>query len=71
MCPQLRWVHSRSAGLDKSLFPEVAEGSVVLTNGSGVFSASLGEFALAAISYFAVHRPCKATDVAFSEHKPA
>ena len=53
MCPQLRWVHSRSAGLDKSLFPELAEGSVVLTNGSGVFSASLGEFALAAILYFA------------------
>jgi phosphoglycerate dehydrogenase-like enzyme len=53
MCPRLRWVHSRSAGLDKSLFPELIENSVVLTNGSGVFSASLGEFALAAILYFA------------------
>src|SRR5579864_2464772 len=52
-CPRLRWVHSRSAGLDKSLFPELTESSVVLTNGSGVFSASLGEFALAAILYFA------------------
>jgi phosphoglycerate dehydrogenase-like enzyme len=49
----LRWVHSRSAGLDKSLFPELTESSAVLTNGSGVFSASLGEFALAAILYFA------------------
>lgn len=53
LCPSLRWVHSRSAGLDKSLFHELAESSVVLTNGSGVFSASLGEFALAAILYFA------------------
>jgi phosphoglycerate dehydrogenase-like enzyme len=52
-CPRLRWVHSRSAGLDKSLFPELTESSAVLTNGSGVFSASLGEFALAAILYFA------------------
>jgi hypothetical protein len=39
MCPQLRWVHRRSAGLDTNLFPELAEGSVVLTNGSGVFGA--------------------------------
>jgi phosphoglycerate dehydrogenase-like enzyme len=52
-CPRLRWVHSRSAGLDKSLFSELIRSSVVLTNGSGVFSASLGEFALAAILYFA------------------
>src|SRR6266850_44845 len=53
ICPRLRWVHSRAAGLDKSLFPELIESSVVLTNGSGVFSSSLGEFALAAILYFA------------------
>jgi phosphoglycerate dehydrogenase-like enzyme len=52
-CPRLRWIHSRSAGLDKSLFSELTRSSVVLTNGSGVFSASLGEFALAAILYFA------------------
>jgi phosphoglycerate dehydrogenase-like enzyme len=50
---RLRWVHSRSAGLDKSLLPELTESSVVLTNMSGVFSASLGEFALASILYFA------------------
>jgi phosphoglycerate dehydrogenase-like enzyme len=53
MCPRLRWVHSMSAGLDKSLFPELIESPVVLTNGSGVFSSSLGEFALTAILYFA------------------
>lgn len=49
----VRWVHSRSAGLDRILFPELVESAVPLTNGSGVFSPSLGEFALAAILYFA------------------
>src|SRR5262245_53338187 len=53
MSPQLRWIHSRSAGLEQSLFPELIESEVILTNGSGVFSPSLGEFALAAILYFA------------------
>jgi phosphoglycerate dehydrogenase-like enzyme len=46
-------VHARSAGLDGLLFPELVESPVPLTNGRGVFSQSLGEFALAAILYFA------------------
>jgi phosphoglycerate dehydrogenase-like enzyme len=49
----LRWIHSRSVGLERVLFPELIASSVTLTNGKGVFSASLGEFALAAILYFA------------------
>src|ERR1017187_10036956 len=53
MCPQLRWVHSRAAGLDNLLFPELVESSVPLTNGSGVFSPPLGEFVLGAMLYFA------------------
>jgi phosphoglycerate dehydrogenase-like enzyme len=53
MCPNLRWVHSRSVGLERSLFPELVESAVPLTNGVGVFSPSLGEFTLAAILYFA------------------
>jgi len=53
MCPHLLWVHSRSVGLERTLFPELKESSVPLTNGAGVFSASLGEFALGAILYFA------------------
>ncbi|HLK65504.1 MAG TPA: D-2-hydroxyacid dehydrogenase [Bryobacteraceae bacterium] len=53
MCPRVQWVHSRSAGLDNVLFPELIESPVPLTNGSGVFSQSLGEFALGAILYFA------------------
>lgn len=55
--PQVRWVHSRSAGLDSTLFPELVESPVPLTNGSGVFSQSLGEFALAMVLYFAKDFP--------------
>jgi phosphoglycerate dehydrogenase-like enzyme len=51
--PRVHWVHSRSAGLDRVLFPELVASAVPLTNGSGVFSASLGEFALTAILFFA------------------
>lgn len=53
MCPKLVWVHSRSVGLERTLFAELIESAVPLTNGAGVFSASLGEFALGAILYFA------------------
>ncbi|HXA49765.1 MAG TPA: D-2-hydroxyacid dehydrogenase [Candidatus Acidoferrum sp.] len=53
MAPRVKWVHSRSAGLDTVLFPELIASPVPLTNGKGVFSQSLGEFALAGILYFA------------------
>jgi phosphoglycerate dehydrogenase-like enzyme len=52
-CPGVRWVHSRAAGLDNFLFPELVQSPAPLTNGSGVFSQALGEFAIAAILYFA------------------
>ena len=53
VCDRVRWIHSRAAGLDNLLFRELVESSVLLTNGRGVFSASLGEFVLAVILYFA------------------
>jgi phosphoglycerate dehydrogenase-like enzyme len=53
MSPAVRWIHSRSAGLERTLFPELIASDVIMTNGSGVFSPSLGEFALGAILYFA------------------
>lgn len=56
-CPEVRWVHSRWAGVDSLLFPELVKSAATLTNGSGVFSQSLGEFALAAILYFAKDFP--------------
>jgi len=56
-CKNLRWIHSKSAGLDNLIFPELVHSDVILTNGKGVFSAALGEFALAAILYFAKDIP--------------
>src|SRR5215475_2855159 len=53
MTPRVRWIHSRAAGLDSVLFPVLVESPVPLTNGRGVFSESLGEFAVAAALYFA------------------
>jgi len=50
---RVRWIHSRSAGLDELLFPELAGSSVVLTNARGVFSEILGEFVIGAVLYFA------------------
>jgi phosphoglycerate dehydrogenase-like enzyme len=53
MAPAARWVHTRSAGLDDLLSPELAAHPAVLTNASGAFSPSLGEWVLGAILYFA------------------
>jgi phosphoglycerate dehydrogenase-like enzyme len=53
IAPRVRWIHSRSAGLDELLFPELAESLVPLTNARGVFSEILGEFVIAAVLFFA------------------
>jgi phosphoglycerate dehydrogenase-like enzyme len=53
MCPTVRWVHCRAAGLDDLLSSELVHHPALLTNGSGVFSPPLGEFVLGAILYFA------------------
>jgi phosphoglycerate dehydrogenase-like enzyme len=53
LSPHVRWIHSRSAGLEETLFPELIASNVIVTNSRGIFSPSLGEFALGAILYFA------------------
>ena len=50
---EVRWVHSRFAGIETLLFPALVESPAVVTNGKGVFSDSLGEFAVAAMLHFA------------------
>ena len=55
--PKLEWIQTRSAGLDSLLFPELIQSPVVLSNGSGTFSQSLGEFAIAGALYFAKDIP--------------
>lgn len=53
MTPTVRWIHSMSAGVENTLFPELIESPVPLTNSRGVFARSLGEFAIAGILFFA------------------
>jgi phosphoglycerate dehydrogenase-like enzyme len=53
MAPNLKWVHTMWAGLETLLFPELVESGVVLTNGRGVFSRSLAEFAITGMLWFA------------------
>ncbi len=53
MAPRVQWVHSLSAGLESILFPGLAESTVPMTNGRGVFKESLGEFTVASILFFA------------------
>src|SRR5580658_1123666 len=50
--PRLEWIHAMYAGLDRSLFPELVASPIPLTNGSGVFSQSLGEFVMLGVLYF-------------------
>jgi phosphoglycerate dehydrogenase-like enzyme len=57
LAPGLRWIHSRSAGVEYLMFGAVMENPAPLTNARGVFSASLGEFVMAAVLYFAKDFP--------------
>jgi phosphoglycerate dehydrogenase-like enzyme len=51
--PRLRWLHSLAAGLDTLLFPELVDSPVVLTNARGAYSASLAEWVMGAVLFFA------------------
>lgn len=53
LAKKVRWVHSLAAGVEKMIFPQLVESSVPVTNGKGIFSESLAEFAIAAILFFA------------------
>lgn len=55
--PNLRWLHSASAGLEHLLFDALVDGDVTLTNAKGVYSHSLAEYALTCASYFAKDFP--------------
>jgi phosphoglycerate dehydrogenase-like enzyme len=49
---KVRWIHTLSAGLEKLLFPELAESPVIITNARGVFKDSLAEFVITGMLYF-------------------
>jgi phosphoglycerate dehydrogenase-like enzyme len=50
---KLQWVHTLSAGVEHLLVHELVQSPIPLTNSKGVYSGALGEFALAAILFFA------------------
>ena len=50
--PQVRWIHSLSAGVEKLLFPDLIESPVPVTNARGVFKRSLAEFVVLGMLYF-------------------
>ncbi|MGB9775438.1 MAG: D-2-hydroxyacid dehydrogenase [Anaerolineae bacterium] len=47
--PNLRWVHTISAGVDHLLFPELRDSDTILTNASGVFNVPIAETVMAYI----------------------
>lgn len=50
---RLRWVHSGAAGVGDSLYPEMRESDVVLTNSAGLHAEPLAEHVLAMLLHFA------------------
>lgn len=52
MAPKLEWVHSLSAGLENSLFPEIVASPVPMSNSRGVFARSLAEFVICGLMHF-------------------
>jgi phosphoglycerate dehydrogenase-like enzyme len=53
----LRWVHVAGAGVDRVLFPELADSPVVVTNSRGVFDRPMAEYVLAFVLAFAKDLP--------------
>jgi phosphoglycerate dehydrogenase-like enzyme len=45
-CPDLRWVHSATAGVERVLTPEAAERGILISNARGVFSEPIAEYTL-------------------------
>lgn len=53
----VKWVQSGSAGVENLLFPDMANSSVVLTNGRGLYAEPLAEFVLFCALFFAKKFP--------------
>jgi phosphoglycerate dehydrogenase-like enzyme len=45
-CPELRWVHSATAGVERVLTPAAARRGLLITNARGVFSRPIAEYVL-------------------------
>lgn len=51
--PRLRWVHSAAAGVGGSLYPEMRESAILLTNSARIYAAPIAETVMAMILFFA------------------
>jgi phosphoglycerate dehydrogenase-like enzyme len=50
---RLRWIHALAAGVETLPFDMLRERGIVVTNSAGLYADALGEFAIAAMLYFA------------------
>ena len=50
--PQLRWVHSASAGVGGSVTPELRNSGVIFTNSAGVYGEPMADTVLAGVLHF-------------------
>lgn len=57
ICPQLRWMQSNSAGVDRVLTPELVEHDIIVTNYSGAQASNMAEHLLAMMFVFARSLP--------------
>jgi phosphoglycerate dehydrogenase-like enzyme len=56
-CPNLRWVHSATAGVERVLTPAALERGLTITNARGVFSRPIAEFVMLMVLAVARHLP--------------
>jgi phosphoglycerate dehydrogenase-like enzyme len=59
---RLRWIHAAGVGVEWSLFPELIESDVVVTNCRGVFDETMPEYALALLLALAKDFPATIDD---------
>ena len=57
LCPNVEWVHCRSAGVEHVMSEELTRHRCRLTNAKGCFSSTLAEYTLTSIGYFAKDFP--------------
>ncbi len=53
LAPQLKWIHSFSAGMERVLTPELKASDIIVSNSSGVHAIPIAEYVLASILIFA------------------
>ncbi len=51
--PFLSWVHTTTTGVEFLMFPQIVDNpDITLTNAKGMYSSTLAEYTMGAVSYF-------------------